>query len=566
MNNGEIAQWVEQRKLSLDTGSNSKISPSKPWVTGSNPVLSIPFGYILIEEVDNMGFMKNLGNQLKKEKCYTENGAVGYKTSGKELLDLNFKVSSMRNWDETEIEYNFIRAFYENPLLAVKWLFYLRDIRGCGMGERRTFRICMKWLVKSQFDMTANLIGLIPEYGRFDDWFCLLDTEAAGIVLSQIKNQLEKDICNMKTKKEVSLLAKWLPSCNTSSAKSRENAGIICRALGMTRREYRRMLVELRAYLKVVEVDMAAGNWENIDYSKVPSRANLVYGRAFLRNDEERRRDFLSKLTRGEVKINADTLFPSDIVAKYQREHGTVNGRRLAETDETLEGLWHALPDYVNEDGSTLVVRDGSGSMRVGIDGTGTRALDVSTALAIYFSEHSRGEFHDKFISFSSEPKMIDLSNASSLREKLEICAAYDDCTNTDIWSVFSMILETAVENHMRQEDLPKNVLIVSDMEFDHAFYNFGGRDSNSVCRTLFEEIGEEFRKKGYKLPRLIFWNVCTRTEAIPLRENDGGVALVSGFSPAVYNMVLSDKLDPYECLLAQINSKRYEPVEKALA
>lgn len=211
-------------------------------------------------------------------------------------------------------------------------------------------------------------------------------------------------------------------------------------------------------------------------------------------------------------------------------------------------------------------MRDGSGSMSVRIGGTGTRALDVSTALAVYFSERSRGEFHNKFITFSSEPKMIDLSNAKSLREKLEICAAYDDCTNTDIWSVFSMILETAVENHMRQENLPKNVLIVSDMEFDQAFYNFDGRDSNSVCRTLFEEIGEEFREKGYKLPRLVFWNVCTRTEAIPLRENDGGVALVSGFSPAVYNMVLSDKLDPYECLMEQINSKRYEPVEKALA
>lgn len=513
--------------------------------------------------------MNELEKKLNSETQRTENGAVGFRTFGKELLDLNFAVSSMRNWDENEICKAYTKAYYENPLLAVKWLFYLRDIRGNGMGERRAFRICFKWLIENHFDNVMALVELVPEYGRYDDWMCLLDSKAREVVASQIKKQLETDICNMEQGKEVSLLAKWLPSCNTSSSKTKQLAKNICYMLGLKESEYRKTLSTLRAYLNVVEVKMSAREWSDINYSKLPSRANLLYGNAFLRNDEDRRRNFLSKLSRGEVTINASTLFPSDIVHKYYQVSSKRRWRcELGDFDETLEGLWNSLPNYVEGDNSTLVVRDGSGSMDTPIGSTSVTALDVSTALAIYFSEHLTGQFYNKFITFSSRPQMIDMSNAACLRDKLEICDAYSDCSNTDLKAVFDLILNIAVENKLNQRELPKNILIVSDMEFDSmmGIYSRWGpyNQDDPSTKTLLESIAAEYQAHGYILPRLIFWNVCSRTNTIPLQENEAGVALVSGFNPTVYNMVLSDELDPYKCLLDQINSERYDAIEAA--
>lgn len=535
-----------------------------PDVAGSIPVVGLNN-----LEVNDMTFMNDLEKKLNNEKQLTENAAVGYRTSGKELLDLNFAVSSMRNWNEIEICKAFTKAYYENSLLAVKWLFYLRDIRGNGMGERRTFRICFKWLVENHFDKVMSLVELIPEYGRYDDWLFLLDSKANDIVMSQIKRQLEVDICNMEQGKEISLLAKWLPSCNASSSQTKLYAKNICKMLGYKESEYRKTLSALRAFLNVVEVKMSAREWSAINYSSLPSRANLLYGNAFLRNDEERRREFLSKLSSGEEKINASTLFPSDIVHKYYGASKRYSWRaKLSDRNETLEGLWEALPDYVGQDSSTLVVRDGSGSMQTKVGNTSVTALNVSTALAIYFAEHLKGQFYNKFITFSSRPEMIDMSNATSLRDKLEICDDHADCSNTNLKAVFDLILSTAISNNLEQNELPKNILIVSDMEFDSMMGIYSRRGSfnqeGSSTKTLLESIAAEYQAHGYILPRLIFWNVCSRTNTIPLQENEAGVALVSGFNPAVYNMVLSNELDPYKCLLAQINSERYAAIEEA--
>ena len=289
-----------------------------------------------------MTFINSMEKQLNNEKQLTENGPIGYRTSGKALLDLNFAVSSMRNWNEDEIAKFYTKAYYENPLLAVKWLFYLRDIRGNGMGERRTFRICFKWLIENHFEQVASLVELIPEYGRYDDLWCLLDTNAKTEVEKQIKRQLEADLCHMEQGETVSLLAKWLPSCNASSVITKKNAKQICKMLGLKESEYHKTLSALRSYLQVVEVKMSAKKWSEINYSNLPSRANLLYGSAFLRNDEERRRDFLSKLSRGEVPINASTLFPSDIVHKYYQNSSRWRWRKeLGGFDETIEGVWN---------------------------------------------------------------------------------------------------------------------------------------------------------------------------------------------------------------------------------
>lgn len=503
-----------------------------------------------------MSFMNAMQNEMLENfnHSVTENGAGGYRTTGKSLLDINFAVASLRSASENEVIERFKRAFFDDKILAMKWLFFARDIRG-GLGERRLFRTAMSFVADYEPATVEKVIHLIPEYGRFDDMWALLDDEKLRpVVMEYVKKQLDSDIKNCNDNKPVSLLAKWLPSCNASSASSKKYSKIIRQYLDMTESAYRKTLSWLRKYIDVVEVKMSAKQWGDIKYEAVPSRANLIYNDAFLRNDEERRREFLAQLEKGEVKINAGTLFPHDIVHKY------CNGgyRGLKAYDATIEGLWKSLPDLVDGCGNTIVVADGSGSMTVPVGGTSTTALEVANALAIYFAERSSGEFKDKYITFSSRPQFVDFSRGQSLRDKISIALGHSEISNTNIEAVFDLILSTAVRNNMCQEDIPANILIISDMEFDCA-------TTGRIGANLFKTIEAKYRNYGYKLPRLVFWNVNSRTNTIPVRENDMGVALVSGFSVNICKMVMSGKTDPFECLLETLNSERYQLVEDAL-
>lgn len=510
-------------------------------------------------------------NALRNEMNYnmTENGAVGFRTTGKELLDLNFAVASLRKMSDEEVAKRFMKAFCENKMLAMKWLFYARDARQ-GIGERRLFRVVMKHLVESNPEMIIPVINLIPEYGRYDDLWCLLDNEESAKVVYQIVDkQLKEDWDNMSAGKPISLTSKWMPSINASSKKTKEYGKKLCKALHMSEREYRKALSKLRKYLDVVEVKMSNKDWSEIKYETVPSRANLIYNNAFLRNDEARRREYLGKLEKGETKINASTLFPHDIVHKYTIQYGW-GCCSLSQKDATIEALWKALPDTVNGCGNTIVVADGSGSMTTQVDrSSSVTALDVANALAIYFAEHSSGQFKDKYITFSERPQIVDFSNATSLHDKLQIALAHDECANTNIEKVFDLILDTAIKNRMKQEDLPQNILIISDMEFDRCATCGDNRSSWALkkpSQKLFDMIAQKYANAGYSIPRLVFWNVNSRTGTIPVKENELGVALVSGFSVNIVKMVLSNKLDPYECLLETLNSERYAPIEAALS
>ena len=513
-------------------------------------------------------FMDNLKKTLGEDfnESYTENGARGYRSTGKELLDINFAVSSLRNESPESIKNRFTKVFYEDKLLAIKWLFFAGDVRG-GLGERRLFRIGMEYLAEEEPETAKKLLKLIPEYTRWDNLVVLLDTALGEDAAAIIKEQLNNDMFNHSRKQPISLCAKWLPSINTSSAETRRFAKMLIGKLGMTDRQYRKMLSVLRSYSNVVEVKMSKREWSAIDYAAVPSRANLIYNNAFLRNDEQRRREYLSKLEKGETKINAGVLFPHDIVHKYTKGSW---GRVLNPKDTAIEEMWKALPDYVKGSGNTICVADGSGSMTSCVGKSGVTCLDVANALAIYFAERSSGQFKDKYITFSERPQLVDLSKGGSLRYKIAIALAYNEVANTNIEAVFQLILRTAINARMEQSDMPANILILSDMEFDDCAttYHYGtSNDYNNrgIDKKLFQVIAEEYAKYGYKLPRLVFWNICSRTGTIPVKENDLGVALVSGFSPAIVQMVLSNSVDPYECLLEQLNSERYAPVEQAV-
>ena len=448
-----------------------------------------------------MSFIEKLSETLGEEfnVSVTENGAVGYRTTGKDLLDLNFAVSSLRNSTEADIQRRFASAYFENKLLAIKWLFFASDVRG-GMGERRLFRVCINWLAKENPDVVRKVLPLIPEYNRWDNILNLLYTDISGDVIGLIREQLESDMDDMANEKSISLLAKWLPSANASSKQTKECARKVINGLGISERQYRKMLSSLRKYLNVVEIKMSAKEWSAIDYSAVPSRANLIYNNAFLRNDEARRRDFLAKLTAGSTKINAGTLFPHDIVHKY------TNGSRFygfKQIDTAIEELWKALPDYVKGAGNTICVADGSGSMTSRIGNTSVSCLDVANALAIYFAERSSGEFKNKYITFSEHPKLVDIGTGNSLRDKICIALTHNEVANTNIEAVFDLILSTAVKNNMAQEGIPQNILILSDMEFDSCATtsNYGssrGWGRTGIHKKLFTELSDRYAEYGY--------------------------------------------------------------------
>lgn len=500
---------------------------------------------------------------IDNEVVQTENGANAFRTSGKSLLDLNFSVSTLRNEPKEEIEKMFARAFFEDKLLAVKWLFFARDIRGNGMGERRLFRVCFSWMANIDPALCKRLIPLVAEYGRFDDVLCCgLEGDLWKAAVDYVAKTLSDDMKSLEEKKPVSLLAKWLPSTNASSPKTKALARKVRTSLGMDEKTYRKVLSSLRAYLKVVEVDMSKKNWAGIDYNMVPSMANLKYKDAFLKNDPIRRSEWLSSLLKLDngSKINASAAFPCDIVYKYAAS--------ISAVDTTLEAMWKALPDYVagNENGSTLCVVDGSGSMLTNVGSTHMTALEVAKSLGIYFSERLTGEFRDKFITFSSRPQYVDLSGCKTLRDKVELSYQYDECSNTDLMATFDLILETAVRHGLKQEDMPANVLFASDMNFDKGTYSSSGRYDANDC-SLFKEISDKFEANGYKMPRCIWWNIIGgegRKAHLPVNASQSGVVLVSGFSPAVAKMVFSAKTNPWDVLVEALSTKRYDAVEKA--
>jgi len=505
-------------------------------------------------------FIQNLKAVIEDTSnvCITENGAVAYRTTGRKLLDLNYKISSMRRMPEAEKRSLLTAAYNEDKKLFIKWLFFAGDVRS-GCGERDLFRLGLRIVAEKDPDIVRALLKLVPEYTRWDNLIVLSDVKAlTKDITAIVKEQLDSDIAAMKNGKGISLLAKWMPSVNTSSAETRTRAHFLAAELGMTDRNYRKMLSALRRYLNVVEVKLSAREFGEIDYSAVPGKANIKYSKAFFRNDYYRRINYLEMLSKGETKINGSVNFPYEVLHMYTYKEDNA--------DPAIEALWNSLPDYVNGQGNTICVADGSGSMtrNLGLHSSVT-ALEVCNAMSIYFSEHSSGQFKNKFITFSKNPKIVDLSECTTLNEKIKEMHRHNEMANTNIERVFDMILEAAVINNIPQEEIP-NILILSDMEFDECAVKGEGNWDDKIHEKDFEFIRRKYEDAGYKLPRLTFWNICSATGAIPVRENKMGVGLVSGFSPAVVRMVLSSRLDPWEILMEQLDSERYNAVEYALS
>ena len=481
-------------------------------------------------------------NELKIEanRTLTENGAATLRSAGSDCLDLFATIGALRNAEEHEIIVRFARAYAEDRDLAMKMLFYSRDIRG-GLGERRIFRTILKHLADIQPESVRKNLHLVSEYGRWDDLTVLFGTKCEKDAIAVIRDQLAKDLAALDAGETVSLMAKWLPSVNASNAAVVKDGKRIAKALGITEAQYRKTLVRLRAKIRIIENNLRQMDY-TFEYSAQPSRAMLKYRKAFRRNDEERYTAFLERVSRGEETIHTGTLYPYDIVEKALRFRGDETERKA------LDVTWDSLEDYAPQ-GNALCVIDGSGSMYW--SGTPLPAT-VALSLGIYFAERCKGEFHNHFITFSHNPKLVEIKGRD-LVEKVQYCETFNECANTNIRKVFELILSTAVKNRLPQEELPETLYFISDMEFDSC--------TNDAGLTNFEHAKKLFEDHGYQLPKIVFWNVQSRNLQQPVRMNEQGVFLVSGCTPRIFSMVAGGKFDPVLLMKEILLSERYKPV-----
>ena len=539
-------------------------------------------------ENDFFSAMKNTDTETRL--AYTDNGALAYETSGSSLTDFDFNTSSYRHADAENIVKDFEKIFYSDKDLAMRYIFYVGDIRE-GKGERHIFNEVMANLASTNPDLAKAVIGLIPEYGRWDEVVNLIDTPIKSDVINLIKTQLESDIAASSENKEISLLAKWLPSINATKKDTIRKANIISKELGMDKKTYRKTLSMLRDKLNIIEKALAEKNVEKlVEMQEVlSSKQNYKYKNALMRLMPEERKLYFEKVLRGEAKFNADVLEPYEVYFRYRNEIGSrwsYSPSALKSADISYETMWKMLPNKVVPENEVLVIRDGSGSMTSSIPGTNNgQILDVASALTVYFSEHSEGGFKNKFITFSSKPELVDLSGCKSLFDKIKLLDTYDDCTNTNLEKTFDLILETAKRNHMTQDQLPKNLLIVSDMQFDMAtnhrsYWDRHGND-DGWNETLFDSIRKKYEAAGYEIPRLIFWNVAAQKTTIPEIKNDLGLVLLSGYSKNIMDMICENnfemeivneegkvekvQLSPEEVLKNKVYSERYDEVSKAI-
>ena len=496
---------------------------------------------------------------------YTENGAVTHRTTKSNLLDLFAMGAAMRKRSDVDCINIFKKAFEENEVYALKCLFYIRDCRG-GQGERRFWRICMKWLAKEYPEAARRNIKNVSEFGRWDDLYVFVDTPLENEAFEFIKNQLALDVqCQTP-----SLLAKWLKSENASSYTTRKLATRTRKYLGMTPRQYRRTLSILRERINVLERLMSAGKWDEIEFDKIPSRAGMIYKNAFARRDIERMKedkqiqsyaDFAKDKTK---KVNAKTLYPYECVNEALRKVG-----RNTSLDDTtrlmINKYWDNLEDYFNKatfNGMAIV--DTSGSM---FGANASAPINVSISLGLYCAEKAKGPFANHFLTFSSNPQFIKTDGVDFV-DKVHRMSRAEWGGSTNIEAAFDLLLEVAIRNNCSQDDIPQNLIVISDMEFDSCATSgptsadrWGWGTSRRVPnQTLFETMAKKWAAHGYKMPHLVFWNVDARQENIPMLGN-GPISYVSGFSPSIFQTIMSGKTG-YDLMMEKLDSERYACVK----
>lgn len=497
-------------------------------------------------------------NSIKKElnKKLTENGAPAYSSTLNSVLDMFAFGAAYRNRSDEDMIALFECALDENKELAMKCLFWIRDVRG-GAGERHFFRICMKWLAETYPNWAREVMIHIPNFGRFDDLYCFVDTPLQQEALAFIGKHLYIDV----NETFPSLCAKWAKSCNASSKETRRLGRLTADAMNLTYHQYQKMLAKIRNRLNVIERLMSDGKWDEIEFEKVPSNAGLRYSHCFSTREElkERYAEFIAK---PESKVNAATLYPYDCACRATKVcHSAMNDpERVA-----VNKYWENLPDYIgdNDASNFMCVCDTSGSMTWG--NSNPKPIDVATSLAMYFAERAKGPFHNHYISFASHPQLIKIVGRDFV-EKVQHIRETNLCDNTNLEAVFNLLLSIA-KRGIPAEDFVKKLFIISDMEIDQAtneisysgsFYDRGPESYNGF-KSLMERIRENWeRQTDIPFPQLYYWNVNARNNTVLDLGKD--VSYISGASPAILKQVLSGKTG-WELCLETLLSDRYKVI-----
>ena len=472
----------------------------------------------------------------------TENGAVALNTTGDARLDFFGVAGSLRTAEETRITRLFSEAWKADPLFATKIAFYARDVRG-GLGERQTFRTLLKYMAEFHPQALRLNLDLIGVYGRYDDLYSLIGTSMENEMWEAMKKQFEEDRENLRAGNTVSLLAKWIKTADASSETTRKLGILTAKRLGYSVYEFKRLVRAMRKQIGIVEALMSAGRWDEIRYSAVPSRAMMIYRNAFMKHDAERYGQFVKKAV--ETVIHSAALYPYDIMEKVLKIG--YSGRRVVH-DETLEAQWRQLPNYVKAGTNALVIADTSGSMY-------GRPLATSVGLAVYFAERNTGAYHNMFMSFSGTSR-IHMLKGETLAQKVAGIDMHDWECNTNLRAAFEHVLEIAEKNHVSQDEMPKSLIVISDMEIDYC----GNKDW-----TFYEKMSIRFRKHGYQIPNIVFWNVASRHDVFHADKHRAGVQLVSGQSTSVFRQVMQCVgMNPVEAMEKIINSERYAAIAVA--
>jgi hypothetical protein len=462
--------------------------------------------------------------QNTMQPSLTANGMVTNQSSLDPNVDLFFAIGASRGKDLTGA---FARAYAAEPEVAMRILFWARDVRG-GAGEREIFRQIIRNLEINQPESLMRNLALVPEYGRWDD-LLVFQTPAFKVAAF--------DLISRALRAGNGLAGKWMP-------RKGPVANDLRKYLNYDPKTYRKMLVELT---KVVETQMCARQWGEINYDHVPSVAANRYQKAFNKRDATRYAAWKEGLKDGTSKVNASVLYPYDVLKAV--DHGD---RAVALAQ------WEALPNYLGDD-AILPMVDVSGSMTCqvgGQKGVGLTCMQVAISLGLYIADKQQGAFKDMWLTFTNDSH-IDILKGDLLAKINQVRrnVGYD----TNIESAFRSILQVAVQNNLPAEAMPRYLLVLTDLEFNPAFV--GGKSVGA-----FELATKMFEQAGYQLPKLVWWNLNARPDATgnaPVRFDQNGSALVSGFSPSMMKSILAAKnFTPRAVMLETINGERYQAVK----
>ena len=459
---------------------------------------------------------------VANQEARTENGMKARKSTAKATVDLFYKIGASRGKDITG---DFTAAYVENSDVALRIAQWARDVRG-GAGERQLFRDILVHLEKRDPDAALALLRKVPEVGRWDDIFVFTSPVLKSAAYSMLGDALRANN---------GLAAKWTPRKGPIAAEVRA-------FFGMTPKQYRKSLVALT---KVVETQMCAGDWDNINFSHVPSVASRLYKKAFNRHTPAFA-EYVAKLVSGDktVKVNASAIFPHDVLKGIAHSYAKLD---KTETDHVI-AQWDALPNYVG-DASILPLVDVSGSMTTSVPGSTVRCLDVAVSLGLYLADKNKGAFKDTFLTFSSKPQLVTLKG--NIVDKVTQMSKSDWEMSTNLHAAMDKILSVAVKGNVPASDMPAMLLILSDMQF------------NQCARfddTAMQMIERKFTDAGYVVPQIVFWNL-NASDNVPVKADKSGAALVSGFSPSIMTSLLAadmEQFTPEGIMLKTVMSDRY--------